>query len=331
MISIPNYAHIIVFSVGVVVTLFLTPKIAKVMRSRGVVGIDVHKLNRPEIPEMCGISIIAGLTVSVLTTSMFSSFINEFFSFLTVTFIAGLIGYLDDKGKLGPRVKPLLTALAGLPILLLGTYDPYPVLPIIGRTRLTIIYPLLVPIAITVTSNAVNMMDPLNGVMTGSGSIVTFTLLISSFFLGRDNAAYLCVCLLGCLLAFYHYNGYPSRVFSGNIGSLAVGAAIGAIVVIGRLEAIGVIALIPHIMNAFYGLASVGHLFERKEITSRPIKILKDGRLAASTDLNAPITLTRTILVDGPKREKEVVNVFLLLTAFSSLLALITTLIMVMK
>jgi UDP-N-acetylglucosamine--dolichyl-phosphate N-acetylglucosaminephosphotransferase len=331
MISIPGFAHIIVFSIGATVTLILTPKIAKVMRSKGVVGVDVHKLDRPEVPEMCGISIIAGLTVSVFTASIFSSFINEFFSFLTVTFVAGLIGYLDDKGKLGPRVKPLLTALAGLPILLQGTYDPYPILPIIGRTRLTIIYPLLVPIAISVTSNAVNMMDPLNGVMAGSGSIVTLTLLASSFLLGRDDAAFLCVGLLGCLLAFYYYNKYPSRVFSGNIGSLAVGAAIGAIVVIGRLEAIGIIALIPHIMNAFYGLASVGHLFERKEIKSRPIKILKSGRLAASTDTDAPITLTRTILVDGPKKEKDVVNVFFILTSFSSLLALITTIIMVME
>jgi len=327
---IGNFAYVIVFSVGAAVTLFLTPKIAKSMRDRGIVGVDVHKRDKPEIPEMCGISIIAGLTISVLIASIFSSFMNEFFSFLTVTLFAGLIGYLDDKGRLGPRVKPLLTALAGLPILILGTYDPYPVLPIIGRTRLTIIYPLLVPVAIAVTSNAVNMMDPLNGIMTGSGSIVTLTLLVSSCLLGRGDATFLCVGLLGCLLAFYYYNRYPSRVFSGNIGSLAVGAAIGAIVVIGRLEAIGVIALIPHIMNAFYGLASVGHFFERKEIASRPIKILKDGRLAASTGLDAPITLTRTILVDGPKREKDVVNIFFLLTSFSSLLALITTLIMVM-
>lgn len=330
MLSIPFLACLVVFSIGAIATFYFTPVIANMMMKRGIFGIDVHKLDKPKIPEMCGLAILIGIAMSSAAALYISpEFSTELLAFLSVVFLSGLIGYVDDRQLLGPRLKPLLTALAGFPILLLGIFDPYPVLPIIGRTRLTIVYPLLIPLAIAVPANAVNMMDPLNGVMAGAGSIVTTVLLISSVFLGRWNAALLSAGLLGCLLAFYYYNRFPSKVFSGNVGSLTVGAALGAIVIIGRLEAIGVIAMIPHIMNAFYGLASVGRLFERREITVRPIKILKDGRLAASSDPKTPITLTRTILADGPKKEKDVVNIFLLLTCFSSILSLLTLLLMV--
>jgi len=325
-------ACVTTFFVVAFVTSYLTPITADKMAKRRIVGVDVHKLSRPKIPEMCGLSILAGLVVtSVMDLMVFPSLIAVISSFLSTVLLAGLIGLADDRGMLGPRLKPLLTALAGLPIILLGTFDPYPFVPIIGRTRLTVIYPLLIPFAIAIPANAVNMMDPLNGVMSSTCSVVTFVLLVCSTFLGRWDAVLLCAGLLGCLLAFYRYNRFPSRVFSGNVGSLTVGGAIGAIVVIGRLEAVGVVALMPHIMNAFYGLASVGHLFERREVTSRPIKILRDGRLAANPDPKAPITLTRTILADKPKGEKEVVNIFILLTCFSCLLAMITMFLTVME
>jgi len=332
MMFVPALACVTVFFVGAFVTSYLTPVIAERMTKKGIVGIDIHKLNKPEVPERCGLSILIGIVASsIMTMMVFPSLFTVVLSFLFVVLLAGLIGFFDDRGVLGPRLKPLLTAVAGLPIILFGTFDPRPLLPIVGRTRLTIIYPLLVPFAIAVPANAINMMDPLNGVMSGTCSIVSFLLFACLVFLGRWDAALICVGLLGCLLAFYRYNRFPSRVFSGNVGSLTVGAAIGAIVVIGRLEAVGVVALIPHIMNAFYGLASVGRLFERKEIVCRPIRVLNDGRLTASSDPGAPMTLTRTILADGPKKEKEIVNIFLLLTAFSSFLAFITMFLTVMK
>jgi len=329
---IPALACVSVFFVGAFVTSYLTPVIAGRMIKKGIVGIDIHKLDKPEIPERCGLSILIGLMASsLMAMTVFPSILIVSSSFLFVALLTGLIGFLDDLGVLGPRLKPLLTAVAGLPIILLGTFDPHPLLPIVGKTRLTVVYPLLVLLAIAVPANAINMMDPLNGVMSGTCSIVSFLLLVCSVFLGRWDAALISAGLLGCLLAFYRYNQFPSKVFSGNIGSLTVGAAIGAIVVIGRLEAVGVVALMPHIMNAFYGLASVGRLFERKEIVSRPIRILSDGRLAASSDPGAPLTLTRTILAEGPKKEKEIVNIFFLLTAFSCFLALVTMFLTVME
>lgn len=319
------FTSIIVFLVSALTTLFFTPMVADKMRKRGMVGVDVHKQYKPEVPEMCGIGILVGLVVSILVSLTFlQKYVVDFLTFLSVVLSSGLIGAVDDLKRLGPRIKPLLTAFASLPILLMGAYDARPVLPLVGRTRLTIVYPLLIPFAIAVPSNAVNMMDPLNGVMSGTSSIVVFVLTVSAAILGHWNAVILGAGLLGSLLAFYHYNRFPSRVFPGNVGTLAVGAAIGALVVIGHVEAIGVVAMMPHIMNGFYFLASVGGLYERKQMPARPIRALNDGRLAASSNPSSPLTLTRTILALGPMKEEEVIRYFFILTAFSGLLAFLT-------
>ncbi len=55
-----------------------------------------------------------------------------------------------------------------------------------------------------------------------------------------------------------------------------------ALAILGRMEVVVVVALMPQIMNAFYGLSSVGRLYERREIRQRPTKLLDDGRLAAT-------------------------------------------------
>jgi len=221
-------------------------------------------------------------------------------------------------------VKSFLTLFAGLPILALGTYNPRMVLPIIGRTRLTIIYPLMIPLAIAVTSNAVNMMDPFNGTMSGTCSIITFVLLISAVLLNRNEAVVISSALLGALLAFYYFNRYPSKTFSGDVGSLSIGAAIGAIAILGRLEIVAVVAFMPQIMNAFYGLSTIGRLYERREV-SRPVHLLEDGRLAASDDKKAPITLARMILARGPLTEREAIHIIFILSGISGALALFTT------
>jgi len=130
--------------------------------------------------------------------------------------------------------------------------------------------------------------------------------------------------LLGSLIAFYIYNRFPAKVFSGDVGSLTVGAAIGAIAILTRIEIIMVVALMPHIMNAFYGLSSIGRLYERREVKSRPVKLLENGKLTASLDEKAPITLSRLILIQEPLTEKEVFEIIMFLTLASSILAILT-------
>lgn len=315
----------VVFLTTFAVTFLSTPVIARFMKSHGITGKDVHKIGGPEIPEMCGMAILFGLSVGATGYAILvPGSAREAMAFLGATLIAGSIGIVDDRHPLGPKTKPLLTAIACVPILLLGTYVPYPNLPLIGEARLTIVYPLLIPLAIAVTSNAVNMMDVMNGVMPGTVAIIATMLTGILIVAGEWKIAPLSAGLVAAMLALFYFNRFPAKVFSGDTGSLAVGAALGALAILGRMEMVVVIALMPQIMNAFYGLSSIGRLYERREIRQRPTKLLNDGRLAATAEKNAPITLARLILAAGPFTERNLVRGMMLLTVLSSILALLT-------
>ena len=317
-----------VFAVTFVVTLVATPVVGSVLKKRGIVGKDVHKLSKTEVPEMCGLAILLALCVGVVTTLvLFPGGVMQAVSFIGTVLIAGAIGVRDDLQPLGPKLKPMLTMAACVPILLLQTYDPIPTIPLVGPVRLTIVYPLLIPIALAVTSNAMNMMDVLNGAMPSTVSVICVATTAVLLAAGRVEIAALSAALLAAMLGFYYFNRFPARVFGGDTSSLSVGAAMGALAVLGRIEAVMVVALIPHIMNAFSGLSSIGRLYERREIRQRPTRLLEDGRLEANTDHHAPITLTRLILTAGPLGEREIVRVMILLTVVSSVLAVLTYLI----
>jgi len=291
---------------------------------RGITGIDIHKPEKPTIPEMGGIAILIGLTISTCLASLLDQRnIIEYLSFILTVHIAGVVGAIDDFRPIGPRLKPVLTALAAAPIYFLNTYTPRPALPVIGRVRLTIAYPLLLPFAITIPANAVNMMDVMNGTMAGTSVLTLTAIVIASLLLGRWDTIILCCGLVGSLAAFYAYNRYPAKVFPGDVGALPVGAAIGAIAITGRVEVVAIVAIMPQIMNAFYGLSSIGRLYDRAQ-TARPISLRSDGTLAATKDRHAPITLTRMILASAPMKETDVSKSFMVLSALSCILAIAT-------
>ncbi len=315
----------ITFAVAFIVTFIGTPVVANVMKRRGITGEDVHKLTKVRVPEMGGIAILLGLTTGTMATAiLFPNSRPEVIAFVGTVLIAGGIGVVDDVRPLGARVKPLLTAIACLPILILGTYDPFPNIPLIGTVRLTVLYPLLIPLAIAVTSNAVNMMDVMNGSMAGTVAIVAVAVMIVLLAAGDLHTASIAAALLAAMLAFYYFNRFPAKIFGGDTGSLAVGAALGALSILGRIETVMIVALIPQIMNAFYGLASVGGLRERREIRQRPVRLLSDGSLEANTERGTPVTITRLILAAGPLSEKDIVRAMIGLTVVSSILALLT-------
>ncbi|MBS7622342.1 hypothetical protein KEJ39_01530 [Candidatus Bathyarchaeota archaeon] len=314
-------------TVGFTVTLLLIPQVSGFMRRHGILGVDVHKPERPLIPEMCGVALVLGVTASSIFIGILrSDYLLKVVAFTASTLIVAVVGALDRLMKLGPRLKPLLTAFGAIPILILAAYNPHPSLPFIGGVRLTIIYPLLIPVAVAVTANAVNMLDVYNGSMSGTCTVAVLSVIICMFINGSVEAAGLAAGLLGGLLSFHIYNRYPARIFAGDVGSLYVGAAIGVLAIFGRVEVAAVTALMPHIMNAFYGLAAVGRLYERREISARPVVVLPDGRLDASSDRRAPVTLARMILAGGPLKEYEVTARMVTLSAVSAGLAVATQL-----
>ncbi len=316
------------------VTLFLTPFLIRKHYALGIVGRDVHKPGNPVVPEVGGLAIVVGVTIgSILVALNVTTLRVHVLAFLLSFLFAAMIGLYDDLRGLKAKVKTALTVICCTPIIIGSLLAPHlitlgrPELPLVGPLRLTIIYWVLLPFAIAVPANAVNMMDVYNGVMPGTCFFATLALFLSGLLLGRWEAIYMSSPLLGALAAYYLYNKYPARIFSGDTGSLAVGASIGAIAVLSGLEVVGIVALMPHIMNAFHSLTSVKGLLERREIDQRPTIVLGD-LLAANPDPRAPLTLANIILSKGPLPEKVLIKLYIALSVVACVLAVLTALLM---
>jgi len=314
------------------VSLVLTRFFMQVNSKRGIVGIDVHKLSKPRIPEMCGAAI--PVTLILLSSAYVLTGGGNAITMLAFSLVVGsaaIVGAVDDRLKLRGIYKPLLTLLCGLPIVALGlvypnqVYNPTLQVPIFGSFHLPIIYPLSIPVAISVTSNTTNMLDPLNGTMAGGVSIISAALLIGVLITGpTPSTVFLYACLLFSALGFFYFNRYPSRAFSGNVGQLSIGAALGALAILGRTEIASILAMFPQIQNSFFFLSKIKRFTEHRALTAKPTKLLDDGRLASSSDPKAPLTLVRTLLVGRPAKESEVVSTIFALFLISGVLALIT-------
>src|SRR3989442_12904580 len=314
------------------VSLVLTRFFMQVNARRGIIGIDAHKLSKPRIPEMCGAAI--PITLILLSSAYVLISGGNSITMLAFSLVVGsaaIVGAVDDRLKMRGIYKPLLTLLCGAPIVVLGllypnqVYNPTLQVPIFGSFHLPVIYPLSIPVAISVTSNTTNMLDPLNGTMAGGVSIISAALLIAVLITDpAPSTVFLYACLLFSALGFFYFNRYPSRAFAGNVGQLSIGAAIGALAILGRTEIASIVAMFPQIQNSFFFLSKIKRFTEHRELTAKPTRLLDDGRLTSSSDPKAPLTLVRTLLVGRPAKESEIVSTIFALFLVSAALALIT-------
>ena len=190
-----------------------------------------------------------------------------------------------------------------------------------GSVQLSIIYPLLVLISIPVTANTINTIDVLNGVSTGFVIITSIPLLISLLLIGDSNMVLVTLILISVCLAFFVFHRYPSKIFPGDSGTLAIGAMYGAIAIVGGIELIGVFSILPAILNSFFYLTSMKDFVEHKNIKVRPTRVLSDGTIEAESNENAPITLVRLIVAGNPSKELPIVNTIFVLSLVSAVLA----------
>ncbi|NHI92314.1 MAG: hypothetical protein EAX96_07405 [Candidatus Lokiarchaeota archaeon] len=332
---------LIIMGISFVIVLILTPQFIKILKKKGFVGRDIHKKDKPEIAEMGGVIIFISFMIGMIILSLiFYQHIFKYIAGILSLIIIAIIGMTDDilkrkKNKVGLSAitKPILCMASGLPLIIINffipdIYIPYLRLPFLGAARIYYVYWLFIPIAYTIFANTTNMIDVYNGILPGTSIVIYISLLISSIIVNSEIGIILSLTFLGTLIAYYYYNKNPARIFSGDTGSLLVGASIAFTIIMADLEIVGIIALLPLIINSFQTLRSIGGLKEKSEF-NRPTRILEDGRLDISESDNVPLTLAGLIMVKGPITEKEAFNSFLILTIFSSILSIITSVLLI--
>ena len=274
-----------------------------------------------------GISIILGIVVSEIVLYGFFQ-LNEILAIIITTTAAFTIGYVDDRKVMGGWFKPLTLAIAALPIIFLGAYSSDLAFPLFGDVQIPLLYLGLIIFMIPITGNTINSIDVFNGVASGFMVIASFTLSICLFILQNYEIAIVSLPLGFVSLAFYKYHKIPSKIFPGDSGALTFGAMYGVIAIVGGVEIIAAIALLPAVINSFLFLSSVKRVVEHRQIKGKPVEFTSDFKLKATNDKTAPVTLVRLILAGGPLTEKQVGFAIFKLAIFSGILAIITAFMM---
>jgi len=161
---------------------------------------------------------------------------------------------LRPRYKLGLQVI-IAAAMGGILLLLArrGEYNTLLVFPFFKRVTLALgwVYLPFAVFVVTAESNAVNLTDGLDGLAISIFAIAATAYTALSYVVGnRVLADYLflthfpqaaeltvfCGSLVGSALGFLWYNSYPAEIFMGDVGSLALGAALGTVAILIKQE-----------------------------------------------------------------------------------------------
>lgn len=313
------------------VVVAMTPPLIKHLTKRNWVVKDVNRIGGAIIPRPGGPAILAGIILSEIAV-YFLLPANEMVSkgiaaLLITTSAAFVVGLVDDRKVMGGWFKPLALAVSATPIILLGAYDSNLEFPLFGTVRIPALYLGLVIFMIPITGNTLNSIDVMNGIASGFMTIAAFSLAICLFILQNYAVAIMTLPLAFASLAFYKYHKFPSKIFPGDAGALTLGAMYGVIAIIGHVEVIAAIALLPAVINSFLFLSSVKRIVEHRQLKN-PATHTDDHKITATKEADAPVTLVRLIVASKPLTEKEIGFTIFRLAVFSGILAIVTTLLM---
>jgi phospho-N-acetylmuramoyl-pentapeptide-transferase len=214
-------------------------------------------------PTMGGLVILAALLISTLLwTNLHNRYV---WVLLFATTGLGLIGLQDDYTKLSTRRGISAKRKFGAQIALVGVlmswlyflppdgFTTAMVIPFLKGWLLNLGW-LWIPFTLLVivgSSNAVNLTDGLDGlaigpIVTAGGAFAVIAYLTGNFkaaeylrivnVKGTGELTVFCGALVGAALGFLWFNSYPAQVFMGDVGSLALGGAIGTLAVLTKAE-----------------------------------------------------------------------------------------------
>ena len=304
----------------------MTPPLIKFLEKRNLTVKDVNKKEDVMVARPGGLSIITGIIASEIVLYAFLQS-NEILAIIITTSAAFVIGYVDDRKVMGGWFKPVALAIAATPIIALGAYNSDLAFPLFGTVQIPVLYLALIVFMIPITGNTINSIDVLNGVASGFMVIASFSLSICLFIVQNYEIAIASLPLGFVSLAFYKYHKIPSKIFPGDSGALTFGAMYGTIAIVGGIEVIAAIALLPAVINSFLFLSSVKKITEHRQIKN-PTSLTSELKIKSTDDVSAPITLVRLIVASKALSEKQVGFVIFKLAIFSGILAIITAFMM---
>ncbi|MBU0574024.1 MAG: MraY family glycosyltransferase [Candidatus Margulisiibacteriota bacterium] len=243
--------YISTFLTALFVTIVATPMASRIAQKIGAVDHPSdRKIHTSIIPRLGGLAIFIGFVVAILLSLMLASALGmqvDVRLILGVVLAASvmfLCGLVDDIKGLKPLQKLAWQGLAAGIVLLFGSEITFISNPFNGIFALGFIgVPLTIFWLVGVT-NAINLIDGLDGLAAGVTAISAAALFFVALRTHQIGAALLLISLTGAAVGFLRFNFFPAKIFLGDSGSLFLGFILAASSIVGVFKTTLVVALV---------------------------------------------------------------------------------------
>ena len=224
--------YIKLFVVPAVLSFILVPLVKQIGWKLEVYAQENSRtVHHGKIVRIGGVAIFLAFNIAMALTFKADRTINGILCGGIVIFATGLI---DDMIDMRPKLKLLCQCIAALIAILVGgisldvIYLPLGITIDFGVLSFIITFFWIVGV-----TNAINLIDGLDGLSSGICMIVLTTVSILAFMMKREDVFTMCVLLVGSIAGFWYFNFHPASIFMGDCGALYLGYMLACLSLLG--------------------------------------------------------------------------------------------------
>lgn len=275
------FKYIGIFLISVVIAFAVTPVAKIIAKKLGAIDVpgDERRIHKRPIPRMGGFAIYISFLVCSL---LFSDFDKHVIGIIAGGTIIVIMGMLDDIKSLRPVQKLIFQIAAALILVVFDVSVKSITVPFFTKGGSISIGYLGIPLTVLWVvgiTNAINLIDGLDGLACGVGLIASLTLFGVALMSGREMAMLLTVILAGACMGFLPYNFNPASIFMGDTGSQFLGFALAAISIQGAIKSAAALAAAAPILALGLPIYDTLFAMARRKINNRPIMEADRGHL----------------------------------------------------
>ena len=279
----------IAFVLAFITTFVITPYTIKLARKLGAVDTpkDARRVNKVTMPRLGGLAIIAGFAISIIYLLIMLSVENainllednnhmKLLGFLIGGLIIGVVCFIDDLKDLPPVAKLITQIIAAIIVVSFGLRIENINIPLLYKIGLPNAFSIILTIGwIVGITNAINLIDGLDGLSSGVALISCVSMLVIFALNGSPIIAILLItALAGALSGFLPFNFNPAKTFMGDVGSNFLGYCLSVISIFGVAKTYTLIVIVaPLIVLALPVFDTLFAIF-RRIIKGKSIKAI---------------------------------------------------------
>lgn len=283
------------FLLPLVLAFILVPFCKMIGLELGVYAVENKRtVHHGKIVRMGGVGIFMAFLIGMAVLNNADATYNGIMIGGSIVFFGGLI---DDMVELKPKTKLLFEIAGAIVAMALGNIYLTEINLPFGITIANQLFCWLVSFVwIIGVTNAVNLIDGLDGLCAGISFIVCCIIGLLGFFMGRRDMCIISLTLAGAILGFLPYNSHPASVFMGDCGALFLGFTLACMSLLG-FKTTAIITLGFPVLMLFIPISDTLIAMLRRKLKGQGIMQADKGHLHHVLMLKLRLGHGRTVLV----------------------------------